>query len=59
MAVLFKKGDAVRVAVNPPQGTVIDFSIDGSGNISYVMEWTNEQGETHQRMFLEEELQKV
>lgn len=59
MAVLFKKGDIVRLAVNPPQGTVIDFSIDGSGDISYVMQWTNEQGETHQRQFREDELQKV
>jgi len=59
MAAAFKKGDAVRLVTEVPQGTIIDFAIDGEGNISYVMEWTNKNGETHQRSFPEEELQKL
>jgi hypothetical protein len=59
MAALFKKGDTARVIVNPPQGEIIGFEIDGDGNIMYLLSWSNDQGETHQRLFREDELQKV
>lgn len=51
MATTFKKGDAVKLAVEIPSGPVQALRMDEDGNVQYLVEWTDANGETHQRWF--------
>lgn len=57
MALTFQKGQTVTLK-NPavPTGPVVGFKVDGNGNVSYLVEWTDAAGEAQQRWFAEDEL---
>lgn len=52
----FKKGDTVRVKAVVPEGPVLALRMDEDGNVSYLIEWVDAEGNSHQRWFVEEEL---
>jgi len=52
----FKKGDVVKLAGVVPQGPVIGMRMDDDGNVSYLIEWADANGNTQQRWFAESDL---
>ena len=52
----FKKGDTVRVKAVVPEGPVLALRMDEDGNVSYLIEWADAEGNSHQRWFVEEAL---
>ena len=56
MATTFKKGDVVKAVAVIPQGPVLALRMDDEGVVSYLVEWTDAQGETQQRWFEESQL---
>lgn len=52
----FKKGDVVKLAGVVPQGPVIAMRMDEDGNVSYLIEWTDADGNAQQRWFAESDL---
>jgi PKD repeat protein len=59
MAAKFKNGTKVRQIVSAPiEGEVVAFSFDEqSGDIRYVVQWTDESGQLHQRGFDEDQIE--
>ena len=55
----FKKGDVVKLAGVVPQGPVLAMRMDEDGNVSYLIEWTDVDGNPQQRWFAESELTAV
>lgn len=55
----FKKGDNVRLKAVVPQGPVIKMAMDDDGNVSYLLEWTDADGQVNQRWFEEGQLEAV
>ncbi len=57
MALTFQKGQTVTLK-NPavPTGPVAGFKVDGEGNVSYLVAWTDASGDFQQRWFTEGEL---
>lgn len=58
MAASFKIGDTVKVAAPAPQGGVQKLAVNQSGDIQYLVEYTDAEG-TQQRWFNEEDLVKA
>lgn len=60
MALAFQKGQTVTLK-NPsvPVGPVTGFKVDGDGNVAYLIEWTDAEGQVQQRWFSEGELTAV
>jgi uncharacterized protein YodC (DUF2158 family) len=56
MAASFKIGQTVKVAAVVPQGPVQQLTVDQEGNITYLVEWTNAEGVTHQSWYKEDQL---
>lgn len=56
MAASFKIGNQVKLNVAPPQGSVVQLSVDQQGNIQYLVEFADAQGQMQQRWFKEDEL---
>ncbi len=56
MATTFKKGDTVKVAVVAPEGPVEALRMTEDGVVQYLVSWTDENGNQHQRWFDEAEL---
>lgn len=56
MATAFKKGDIVKLVGVIPQGPVHALRMDEDGNVSYLIEWVDIEGNTQQRWFNEAEL---
>jgi uncharacterized protein YodC (DUF2158 family) len=56
MAANFKKGEQVKVKVFAPSGPVVDFRIDSEGEILYLVQWEDVNGNTQQRWFSEEDI---
>lgn len=59
MALAFQKGQTVALKVKAPTGPVIGFKVNDAGEVSYLIEWENADGQTNQRWFTEDELQAV
>lgn len=55
MAASFKLGNQVKLNVAPPQGEVVQLAVDQEGNIQYLVEYTDADGQ-QQRWFKEDEL---
>jgi hypothetical protein len=55
----FKKGDVVKLSGVVPQGPVIGMRMDDDGNVSYLIEWADVNGNTQQRWFAESDLAAV
>ena len=58
MAILFNKGDKVKVATSDLQGPVLDITLDGDYVLQYLVEFTMNDAQ-HQRWFKETEISKV
>jgi len=56
MATTFKKGDVVKAIAVIPQGPVIALRMDDDGNVTYLVEWTDVDGNVQQRWFEESQL---
>ena len=56
MATAFKKGDVVKAVAVVPQGPVLALRMDDDGVVSYLIEWTDADGETQQRWFEESQI---
>ena len=57
MAAKFTKGDVVKVKAVVPQGPVVKFRMDTeSGVVSYLIQWTDANGDAQERWFNEDEL---
>lgn len=59
MATVFKKGDTVKLVGVVPEGPVQALRMDEEGNVSYLVEWTDAEGNTQQRWFAEDKLVAV
>jgi uncharacterized protein YodC (DUF2158 family) len=58
MATQFKKGDAVRVKMVVPEGPVQKMRMDeDTGDVLYLIEWTDIDGASQSRWFKEGDLQ--
>jgi hypothetical protein len=56
MATTFKKGDVVKAVAVIPQGPVAALRMDEDGNVTYLVEWTDVDGNIQQRWFEESQL---
>ena len=56
MATTFKKGDTVKAVAVVPQGPVLALRMSEEGVVSYLIEWTDTDGEPQQRWFEESQL---
>lgn len=56
MASKFKRGDVVALKAVVPTGPVQSLRMDEDGNVQYLVEWTDANGEVQQRWFDEEQL---
>ena len=52
----FKKGDVVKVKAVVPTGPVTKMRMDDDGIVSYLIEWTDANGNMQERWFVEDEL---
>jgi uncharacterized protein YodC (DUF2158 family) len=60
MATKFKKGDSVRLKVTVPAGHVQGMRLDdGDGTIMCMIQWTDAEGQTHEREFAEDDLERT
>lgn len=56
MATKFAKGDNVKLVSVTPEGPVQALRMDEDGNVSYLVEWTDAEGNVTQRWFEEDQL---
>jgi len=56
MATTFKKGDVVKAIAVIPQGPVLALRMDDEGIVSYLISWTDVDGNTQERWFEESQL---
>ena len=59
MATLFKKGDAVKLKAEVPEGVVESLRMLEDGTVQCLLVWTNAAGESHNRWFDEDQLLAV
>jgi uncharacterized protein YodC (DUF2158 family) len=59
MAASFKIGQAVKVIVSAPQGTISALTVNQSGDIQYLLSWVDNEGQTQERWFDENTLVEV
>lgn len=59
MAILFNKGDAVKVTASTIQGDVLDIVLNAEYVLLYLIGYTNAEGVDHKRWFKEYQLTKV
>ena len=52
----FKKGDVVKVKAVIPQGPIEKMRMDEDGTIWYLVAWTGDDGQTHERWFTGDDL---
>jgi len=52
----FAKGQTVSLKVTVPTGQVTKLRMDDDGVITYLVEWSDANGITHERWFSEDEL---
>lgn len=52
----FKKGDVVTVKAVIPSGPVTKMRMDDDGIVSYLVEWTDADGNVQERWFVEDDL---
>lgn len=56
----FKIGDSAKQVTPVIQGTIIDVEYNKTSNqLTYLLEWTDANGNTQHRWFLEQELEAV
>jgi hypothetical protein len=53
---MFKMGDVVRLNRPVPQGPVTKMRMDDDGTIWYLVSWTGDDGQSHERWFTGDDL---
>jgi hypothetical protein len=56
MATKFAKGQTVKLTAVAPSGPVQAFRLDDDGNIQYLIQWADANGDLNQRWFKEDDL---
>jgi len=56
MAANFKVGEVVKLVATIPTGPVEELRLDSAGNISYLVQWTDAEGNPQQTWFPEADL---
>jgi uncharacterized protein YodC (DUF2158 family) len=56
MAAKFKRGDVVALTAVVPTGPILSMRMDEEGNVQYLVEWNDADGNTQQRWFDEDKL---
>ena len=56
---MYKKGDRVRVKSVVPEGPVVALRMTEDGVIYYLVEWTDTDGLSLQRWFIEDQLMEA
>jgi len=56
MATMFTKNQVVKVKAVVPEGPVLALRMDEDGNVQYLVEWDDAEGEATQRWFNEDQL---
>ena len=56
MATKFKKGDVVKSVAVIPEGPVLALRMDEDGVVSYLIQWTDAEGQKQERWFEESQL---
>lgn len=56
---MFKKDEVVKVKANIPQGPVLSMRFNSDGDVEYLIEWVDANGDTQQRWFLESQLENA
>lgn len=56
MALLYQKDQRVTIKVFSPTGRVVGFKVTDAGQVLYLIEWVDAEGESQQRWFPESEL---
>lgn len=60
MAVMFKRDQQVRLKAVIPAGPVLKFKMDeDTGEVMYLIGWTDANGDAQERWFAESELEAV
>jgi hypothetical protein len=59
MALKFAKGDIAQLDLAVPTGPIVAFKMDSEGNVSYLLEWVDNDERVQQRWFAEDELRLV
>ena len=54
---MFKKGEVVKAKAVIPSGPVQALRFNGEGNVEYLVEWTDVNGNVQQRWFTEDQLE--
>jgi uncharacterized protein YodC (DUF2158 family) len=57
MATAFSKNQQVRLKAVVPQGPVQALRMDEDGVVSYLVQWTDANGQSQSRWFTEDELE--
>lgn len=55
----FKKGDTVKVTSVIPEGPIQSMRMDEDGNVSYLISWTDVDGNVQTRWFDEAQLESA
>jgi hypothetical protein len=53
---MFTKNQVVKVKAVVPEGPVLALRMDEDGNVQYLVEWDDAEGEATQRWFNEDQL---
>lgn len=56
---MFKKDEVVKVKASIPQGPVLSMRFNPDGDVEYLIEWVDANGDTQQRWFLESQLENA
>lgn len=54
---MFKKGEVVKAKAVVPSGPVQALRFNGEGNVEYLVEWKDANGNAQQRWFTEDQLE--
>jgi len=54
---MFKKGEVVKAKAMVPSGPIQALRFNSDGDVEYLIEWTDADGNVQQRWFLESQLE--
>ena len=54
---MFKKGEIVKVKTTVPSGPILALRFNPDGDVEYLVEWTDADGNVQPRWFTEDQLE--